>query len=78
MSEPAQVIDFQQARARRTARDNEPWVNKRRIALHFGKSTRTIETWVKTRGMPHRKPFANGHVSFRISECDRWFERLGS
>jgi transposase len=46
MTETARVIDFQQARARRVARANEPWLSKREIAAHFGVSVRTITRWM--------------------------------
>lgn len=74
MAELAQVVDLGQARARRQARASEPWVGKREIARHFGKSERTIENWVRDRGMPSVQRFPNSHRMFRVSECDEWFE----
>jgi excisionase family DNA binding protein len=77
MTASAQVIDFQQARARRVARANEPWVGKPEIAAHLGVSLRTVERWMAERGLPFRKRFEHGVVRFRVSEVDEWMEGNG-
>jgi transposase len=73
MTETARVIDFQQARARRVARANEPWLSKREIAAHFGVSVRTITRWMQD-GMPYRKRYEQAHPRFQISRCEEWME----
>lgn len=77
MTEPARVLDLQAARARREARVNERWVSKRQVAAHFGVSVRTVENWMRA-GLPHVKRFEHGHVKFKLSVCDEWFQGRAS
>jgi hypothetical protein len=51
----------------------EPWLTKRQIAQHYGRSTRWVELRMKE-GMPHRKDrdTPNSWVMFRLTEVDAW------
>jgi hypothetical protein len=49
----------------------EPWVNKRAIAQHYGRTTRWVELRM-TEGMPHRKDTPTAWPMFRLSEVDAW------
>ena len=73
MSETAQVIDFQQARARRTARASEPWVDKRTVARHLGVSPRTVNRYMD-RGMPFRRRFEHSFPRFQLGAVEEWME----
>lgn len=73
MAEPAQVIDFQQARAKRRARAEEAWVSKQDVARHRGVSTRTINRYMK-RGLPFVKKFEHSFPQFQLSAVDEWWE----
>jgi predicted DNA-binding transcriptional regulator AlpA len=53
---------------RRGAR-SEPWLSKRQIAAHYGRSTRWIELRVRE-GLPSR--MLGGKRAFRLSEVDTW------
>lgn len=62
-------------RRRAPAAADEPWVSKRKVAEHFGVSTRTIERWMD-RGLPHDRPYGDrGHVRFKLGLCDDWAQR---
>lgn len=74
MSEVARVIDFNAARARRVARAQEPWMTKREAAAYCRVHISTIERWVKDRGFPQHKRWANGVARYRASEIDEWME----
>ena len=50
---------------------HETLLTKAEIARHLGKSTKTVERYMK-RGMPYSKPYPNGAVWFRVSEVDAW------
>ena len=73
MSETAQVIDFQQARARRTARATEPWVSKADVARHLGVSTRTVNRLMQ-RGLPYRRRFEHSFPRFQLGAVEEWME----
>lgn len=47
----------------------EPWLSKRQIAAHYGRSTRWIELRVRE-GLPSL--MLGGKRAFRLSEVDRW------
>lgn len=47
----------------------EPWLNKRQVAAHYGRSTRWIELRVRE-GLPSR--MLGGRRAFRLSEVDEW------
>jgi phage terminase Nu1 subunit (DNA packaging protein) len=49
----------------------EPWVDERKVAQHFGVSTRTVRRW-RLAGMPSQ-PFG-GSRRFRLSQCERWHQ----
>jgi hypothetical protein len=49
----------------------EPWVAKRVIAAHYGRTTRWVEYQMK-QGMPHRKDHPTAWPMFRLSEVDAW------
>jgi phage terminase Nu1 subunit (DNA packaging protein) len=49
----------------------EPWVNKRQLASHLGRSTRWVELMVKE-GMPSQ--MIGGRRGFRLSAVERWIE----
>lgn len=59
------------ARSRR--RGVTSWRTKREIAVHFRKSPRCIERWMKDAGFPFSKPFEHGSVLFPLEECEEWF-----
>lgn len=50
-------------------RDCEPWLSKRQIAAHFGRTTRWVELRVRE-GMPSR--MNGGRRGFRLSEVENW------
>jgi hypothetical protein len=56
---------------------HEPWVSKRRLAVYWGCSTKTIERHVKHGGLPSRDPEESptNRRMFRISECDDWLKK---
>jgi hypothetical protein len=56
------------AMPRRTAK-TEPWLSKRQIAAHYGRSTRWIELRVRE-GLPSR--MIGGRRAFRLSEVEGW------
>jgi phage terminase Nu1 subunit (DNA packaging protein) len=49
----------------------EPWVNKRQLASHLGRSTRWVELMVRE-GMPSQ--MIGGRRGFRLSAVERWIE----
>ncbi len=49
----------------------DPLVSKRHIASLFGVTERTIEVWVRDRGLPRYK-LRSGLVRFRLSEVEEW------
>lgn len=53
-------------------RSTEPWLSKRQIATHYGRSTRWIELMAR-QGMPSR--MIGGRRAYRLSEVDVWLER---
>jgi hypothetical protein len=61
----ASVIAFPRAAVR------EPWLSKRQIADHFGRSTRWVELRVR-KGLPSK--MIGGRRSFRLSEVEAWFD----
>ncbi|MEI7821772.1 MAG: helix-turn-helix domain-containing protein [Verrucomicrobiota bacterium] len=50
------------------------FARKSEIAQRYRTSTRSVEQWMKNRGMPYRK--IGRQVRFEIEECDRWFEQF--
>jgi hypothetical protein len=52
----------------------EPWLKKKQIAEHYGRSTRWVERQMHE-GMPHRKSSPAAWPMFRLSECDAWLSR---
>lgn len=73
MSGLAQVVDFEQARAKRTARKDEPWVDKAAIARHLGCSRRTVSRYMQA-GLPFRRRFEHSHPRFQVGAVDEWME----
>jgi hypothetical protein len=55
-------------------RSAEPWLSKRQIADHFGRSTRWVELRVRE-GLPSK--MIGGRRSFRLSEVEAWLDRRG-
>jgi len=49
----------------------EPWTSKRRVAEHYGRSTKWVERQMRD-GMPHRKDTPTAWPMFRLSEVDAW------
>jgi predicted DNA-binding transcriptional regulator AlpA len=49
----------------------EPWLSKRQIAGHYGRSTRWVELRMRE-GMPSR--LIGGRRGFRLSEVDEWIK----
>lgn len=47
----------------------EPWLSKRQIADHFGRSTRWVELRV-SEGLPSK--MIGGRRGFRLSEVETW------
>lgn len=54
---------------------HEPWLSKRQIAMHYGRTTRWVEMRMRD-GMPHRKDGRSreARTMFRLSECDAWMQ----
>jgi hypothetical protein len=50
-------------------RASEPWLSKRQVADHFGRSTRWVELRVRE-GLPSR--MIGGRRGFRLSEVESW------
>lgn len=61
----AQVLQFRYPAGR------EPWVGKRDLARHLGRSTRWVERMVGE-GMPSQ--MIGGRRGFRVGECEAWIE----
>jgi predicted DNA-binding transcriptional regulator AlpA len=59
------LIAFQRTAA------TEPWLSKRQIAGHYGRSTRWIELRMRE-GLPSR--MLGGRRAFRLSTVDAWME----
>jgi hypothetical protein len=56
-------------------RATEPWLSKRQVADHFGRSTRWVELRVRE-GLPSH--MIGGRRGFRLSEVESWvLERSG-
>jgi hypothetical protein len=54
---------------------SDPWLSKRQLAAHYGRSTRWVELRVNE-GLPSR--MIGGHRGFQLSVADRWLtERFG-
>jgi hypothetical protein len=49
----------------------EPWLSKRDIAAHFGRSTRWVELRVRD-GLPSK--MIGGRRGFRLSEVEAWLD----
>lgn len=60
-----EVIEF-----RRPVAAREPWLTKRQAAEHLGVTTRTIERWQQSAGLPVH--WAGTRCRYRASELDRW------
>lgn len=76
MDHAQRVVSITEARQRRTVATGPepPLLTKKRIVQHFALRTeRTIERWMKERGMPFRKQFEGGSVRFCVADCDAWF-----
>ena len=50
---------------------SEPWLSKRQIADHFGRSTRWVELRVRE-GLPSK--MIGGRRGFRLSEVEAWID----
>jgi hypothetical protein len=55
----------------------EPWVNKRQVAQHYGRTTRWVELRMRE-GMPHRKDSPTAWPMFRLSAVDAWLTERAS
>lgn len=62
--EGARVVVLPTAR-----RDREPWLSKRQVAAHFGRTTRWIELRMRE-GLPSR--MIGGRRGYRLSEVEAW------
>jgi predicted DNA-binding transcriptional regulator AlpA len=49
----------------------EPWLSKRQVANHYGRSTRWVELRMRE-GLPSR--LIGGRRGFRLSEVDEWIK----
>lgn len=49
----------------------EPWLSKRQVAAHYGRSTRWLELQAR-QGLPSR--MIGGRRAYRLSEVDAWLE----
>lgn len=58
-----------QVAALRPEECTEPWVSKRAVARHYGRSTRWIELRMRD-GLPSR--MLGGRRAFRLSEVEAW------
>lgn len=76
MGELAEVVDL--ASRRRSAVVDEPRETKRELARRWGVSERSIERWMRERGLPYEKPFDGGMVRFVPSVVDEWFARASA
>ena len=74
----AQVLSMAEYRARRplrsVVREDETYLTKAELAARWRVSERTLERWMKA-GLPYRKPFERGAVSFPLHACELWSER---
>jgi predicted DNA-binding transcriptional regulator AlpA len=59
----AQIIAFPRGGS------TEPWISKRALAQHYGRSTRWIELRMRE-GLPSR--MLGGRRAFRLSEVEAW------
>lgn len=50
----------------------EPLLTKGEAAAFLRCSERSVERWMRERGLPFSKPFARGAVRFRRSELEAW------
>jgi predicted DNA-binding transcriptional regulator AlpA len=53
--------------------DREPWVDKRKVAEHLGRSVRWVEMRM-SEGLPHVKDQHSRLVSFKLSQVDTWLQ----
>lgn len=58
--------------ALRRGESTEPWISKRAVAQHYGRSTRWIELQMRE-GLPSR--MLGGRRAFRLSEVEAWMGR---
>jgi hypothetical protein len=52
----------------------EPWLSKREIASHFGRSTRWVELRMRE-GLPSK--MIGGRRGFRLSDVEAWIDGRG-
>jgi hypothetical protein len=52
----------------------EPWLSKRDIAAHFGRSTRWLELRMRE-GLPSK--MIGGRRGFRLSDVEAWIDGRG-
>lgn len=55
----------------------EPWVGKRQVGVHLGRSTRWIEIAQRDRGLPFTKEGKHGTCWYRISAVEAWMASRG-
>lgn len=57
---------------------HEPWLSKKQIAAHFGRTTRWVEMRM-AEGMPHRKDGESreARTMFRMSDVEAWMDDRG-
>jgi len=60
------------------ARHLEPWVSKKQLAAHLGRSTRWVELAQRDRGLPYLKEGQHGTCWYRISLVEGWMHGLAA
>jgi excisionase family DNA binding protein len=67
----AVVVDLDSRR--RVPAVAEVRLTKRELAARWGVSERSVERWMRERGLPFEKPFEGGMVRFVPSEVEAWW-----
>lgn len=56
------------------ATSREPWVTKKQLAKHLGRSTRWIELAQRDRGLPFSKESENAQCMYQLGPVDAWLD----
>lgn len=69
----AVVVDLAERREARRGSAGEERLTKAQLAGRWGVSERSIERWMRERGLPFEKPFEGGMVRFVPSLVEEWW-----